>query len=248
MALTTTGSFGNTSASGVVLVWGRYLSIITASLTVVTFALALIAVPVAGSFCPANCVDYPYLDILDQFPKDYLWMYPAIVLSLVFVALMATIHEAAAPDRKFFALIGLSFAVMSSTILVIDYFVQVSVVQPSLELGETEGIALITMFNEHGIFVALEDIGYLLMAAAMGAVAPVLDGKNWREQVVRWAFFAAPLLTFAALVLISIRYGIWRGYIFEVVAISINWLMLIVGSTILSGVFKRANRALTAAV
>ena len=197
---TTSGSFGH-NASSVVLTSGRYLSLVTAVLTLLTFSLAITAVPVAGSFCSANFVEYPFHDILEQFPKDYLWMYPAIILSLVFVSLMVAIHLATDRDRRIFSLTGLCFALMSSSFLIMDYFIQVSVIQPSLELGETEGIALFTMFNEHGIFIALEDIGYILMAPALATVAPVLNGNNWRERVVRWSFLAAAIRTIAALVL-----------------------------------------------
>ncbi len=220
---------------------GYFASILVLALTLLTFGLALLAVPVAGKYCPENCIAYPFLDIVDQFPKDYLWMYPAIVLCLVFVALVAAIHQAASPDKKIFTLIGLCFAVMSSTILAMNYFIQVSVIQPSLELGEVEGIALLTMYNEHGVFIALEDIGYLLMAAAFGCVAPVFGGKLLGERIVKWTFGAAPVLTILALAIYSFQYGIYRGYTFEVAAITINWLALIVGSAALIGVFKRAR-------
>ncbi|MCF6344423.1 MAG: hypothetical protein L3J15_07120 [Devosiaceae bacterium] len=168
MQSTDKASFGEGTDLGLTLIFGYFISIGTTALTLLTFGFALIAVPIAGKFCPQDCISYPYLDILEQFPKDYLWMYPAMVLTLVFVALVAAIHQATATDTKIFTLIGLCFAVMSSTILVLDYFVQVSVIQPSLELGETEGISLLTMYNEHGVFIALEDIGYLLMTAALG--------------------------------------------------------------------------------
>lgn len=224
--------------TGISAVWARGLSIATALLTAFTFGLAVMAVPVAGRFCVVNCVDYPYTDILDQFPKNYLWMYPAMILCPVFVILLAVIYQASTPERKFFGLVGLCFGLMSSTILIFDYFVQISVVQPSLLLGETDGIALITMFNEHGIFIALEDIGYLLMAAAMGAAALVFTGLTLSEKVVRWTFLSAPVLCVSALVYVSFRYGIQRGYVFEVIAISIDWTALIVGSIALAVTFN----------
>lgn len=241
MAQGSEASFGKGSDLAPTLTLGYFISILVSSLTLLTFGLALLAVPIAGKYCPENCITYPFLDIVDQFPKDYLWMYPATVLALVFVALVAAIHQAAAADKKIFTLIGLCFAVMSSTILAIAYFVQVSVIQPNLELGQTEGIALLTMYNEHGVFIALEDIGYLLMAAALGCMAPAFDGRSLGERIVKWTFAAAPVLTILALVFYSFRYGIYRGYTFEVAAISINWLALIIGDAALIGVFKRAR-------
>jgi hypothetical protein len=45
-----------------------------------------------------------------------------------------------------------------------------------------------------------------------------------------------------ALVFISIQYGIFREYRFEVAAISITWLVLIVSGILLSVLFRRELR------
>ncbi len=76
-------------------------AVATTALTVVSFALALTAVP--------NRVPYPFAShvIAEQWPGDYLWMYPAMVLMVVFVALTAAIHGYAPPARKIFSLVGL---------------------------------------------------------------------------------------------------------------------------------------------
>jgi hypothetical protein len=33
--------------------------------------------------------------------------------------------------------------------------------------GETDGIALITQYNEHGLFIAMEELGYITMSIAL---------------------------------------------------------------------------------
>jgi len=43
---------------------GLYSAILTAVVTVVTFGLAITAVPNAGAGCRVDCVEYPYLDSL----------------------------------------------------------------------------------------------------------------------------------------------------------------------------------------
>jgi hypothetical protein len=51
---------------------GLYSSILTVAMTLVTFGLAITAVPNSGAGCLENCFEYPYLDTLSEFPGDYL--------------------------------------------------------------------------------------------------------------------------------------------------------------------------------
>ena len=57
---------------------GLYSSILTVVVTLVTFGLAITAVPNSGAGCLDKCFEYPYLDTLSEFPGDYLWMPPEI--------------------------------------------------------------------------------------------------------------------------------------------------------------------------
>ena len=65
-------------------------------------------------------------------------MYPAILSSLVFVVLTACLHHYTTIEKKIFTHIALLFSLMSATILVIDYFIQISVIQASIINRETE--------------------------------------------------------------------------------------------------------------
>jgi NADH:ubiquinone oxidoreductase subunit 6 (subunit J) len=64
---------------------GFWISLATAALTIVTFVLAMTALP--------DDVPYPFTSqvIADQWPGDYLWMYPAMILMVLFVALLVAI-------------------------------------------------------------------------------------------------------------------------------------------------------------
>jgi hypothetical protein len=218
---------------------GFYSAILTALITLVTFGLAITAIPNSGANCVEGCFAYPYLDTVAQFPKDYLWMPPATVLLLVYVALMASIHSWAAGPKQIFSQIGLSFAIVAAVILASDYFVQFSVIPVSLMNGETEGITLLTQYNPHGLFIVLEDLGYIVMSLSFLFMAPVFTGRTGMEAAVRWVFVAAFILTAVALAAFSAVYGIDRKDRFEVAAISINWLVLIVNGILLSIVFRR---------
>jgi len=221
---------------------GFYTSILTAITTVVTFAIAFFTPPLSGPWCRVpSCFAYPFTEIISRFPRDYIWMYPAMILILLYFALMVCIHNYAPKEKKVFSQIGLAFALMSSIFLLGDYFVQVSVIQPSLVHGETEGIAILTQYNSHGIFIALEEIGYFMMSLAFLFMAPVFSKTNKAEKAIRISFIASFILTLASLILISLQYGINREYRFELIVISINWIALIVSSIFLSKIFKKAQ-------
>jgi hypothetical protein len=221
---------------------GFYSAIFTAIITVITFGLAITALPNSGPGCLEDCFEYPYLDSLSQFPIDYWWMIPALLMILSYMILMVSIHALAPQAKKIFSQIGLAFAVMAALLLLSDYYLQFSVVPISLMSGETEGIALLTQYNPHGIFIALEELGYLLMSLSFLFIAPVFSSHNRLETAISWIFSLGFVLTIVALVTISMIYGLDRSYRFEIAAISIDWLVLIVNGILLSVVFRRGMK------
>lgn len=221
---------------------GFYAAILTSVLTVVTFGIAFFTPPLSGPGCLANCYQYPFLDIAARFPRDYIWMYPAMVLTLVYFVLVAAIHHSAPAEKKVYSHIGLALALMATAVLIIDYFLQVSVIQPSLVNGETDGISILSQFNPHGIFIVLEELGYMFMSIGFLFLAPVFSGKNKVERSIRWIFILNFVLTILAFIYISFQFGIFREYIFELAVISFDWLTLIVSGILLSIVFQRAMK------
>jgi hypothetical protein len=217
---------------------GWYAALLTAAITAVTFGFAIAALPNSGANCTDGCIAYPYLDSLAEFPRDYLWMPLAILQSLIYVIFMASIHAYAAAHHKIFSQIGLSFAMMSAGILAGTYFVQFSVVPASLLSGETEGIPLLTQYNPHGVFIALEELGYLLMSLSFLCMAPVFSNTSRAATAVRWVFLGGFALAVTSLIVISAAYGLDRQDRFEVVVISIDWLVLLIGGILASLVFR----------
>ena len=132
---------------------------------------------------------------------------------------------------------------IGALILLADYFVQFSVVPISLMSGETEGITLLTQYNPHGIFIALAELGYLMMSVSFLFMTPVFVNKNRLESAVRWIFIISFVLVVASLIIISIKFGLDRQDRFEVVVISINWLALIVNGILLGNLFRRQFKA-----
>jgi len=223
--------------------FGYYISLFTAVITIITFGIAICTPPLSGPFCKSGCFEYPYHEIISRFPRDYFWMFPAIILSFSYMLMMISVHKAVLPEKSVFSLAGVAFAVISTLILSVDYFVQVSFIQPSLLAGETEGIAMISQFNPHGLFIILEEMGFITMNISFIFLAPALTSSTRIERSLRLSFiigFSLMLLSFAALVLI---YGINREYRFEVIIISITWIELIIVSILFSKYFKKISIA-----
>lgn len=221
--------------------FGFYISTITTIITIVTFAIAISTPPLSGPFCTGSCFEYPYTDIASRFPRDYYWMYPAIILSFFYLIMMACIYQITPNSKKVFAMVGVLFATMAALILSVDYFVQVSVIQPSLLAGETEGIALLTQFNPHGIFIVLEEIGFFMMIISFFALFPIFDGKNPLEKTIKYTAITGFILAIVSFALVSIIHGIHREYIFEVIIISITWLELILLGILFTRYFNRTK-------
>ena len=219
---------------------GFWAAILTVFVTV-TFALAGVATPArSGPFCATwGCIPAPYTDVAEFIPGDYLWLIPGIALVPIFVVLMASIHAWAPEPKSIFSRIGLAFAIAYAVVVGVDYFVQFTVVIPSLQSGETEGLSLFTQYNPHGIFIAGEALGYLAMSAALLFAAPAFAGSRI-ERSIRWILVAGFVLTVAAFV------GFWLVggdlVAFEVSVLSINWLVLIASGPLLGVVFRRGIR------
>jgi hypothetical protein len=215
---------------------GFFSSISLVVITLITFGTAMTAVPKSGPFCTANCIEYPYLDSLKFYPGDYYWMFLAIFQLVIWLIFMISLHFISSEEKKIFSFTSISFALISSIVLLADYYIQFFVVPVSLMKGETDGIALITQYNDHGIFIALEELGYLMMSISFLFMAFVFSRDNLLERSLRWIFIAPFILSIISLIYFSIKFGADRSYRFEITVITINWLAMVAGS-ILAGVF-----------
>ena len=216
--------------------WAALLtSIIAAASLVIGFATPPRAGPLAQ---PGSIIPYPYTNAASFIPADYIWLYPGILLALTFVLLMTCIHRQASQDKKIFSQIGLSFALIYAVAITTDYFIQLAVVQPSILNGETSGLSLFTMYNPHGIFLAIESLGYLMLSVSLLFTAAVF-AKGKVERALRWVFVTSFVLAIGSLAFFSlIGYDIIA---FEVTILTINWIVLIVSGALLGIIFKRAG-------
>lgn len=239
---TTLGNIAKQRASQL----GFWAAIFTALSAAAALGIAVATAPArSGPFCTTDlverCITYPYTDVATYVPNDYLWMYPALLMGPLFVILVTCIHHYASAEQKLFSQIALSFATISATALVINYYIQLTTVQSSLRKGEVDGLSLFSQYNAHGVFIALEDVGYLLMGLTFLLVAPVFAHGGVLARTIRYLFFISGALVPAALIFLGMRYGSDMEYRFEVASLLIDWLTLIVAGVLLSILFRRAG-------
>jgi hypothetical protein len=79
-----------------------------------------------------------------------------------------------------------------------------------------------------------------MMSLSFLFIAFAFPGNGSLLKAIRWIFLAGSVLTFLSLVLISIRLGVRREYLFEIAAITFNWMVLIVNGLLLARLFKRS--------
>lgn len=221
---------------------GFWAASLTALLAAVSFGVAVTTPPRTGPFTAAGSeLAYPYAAAARFVPRDFVWMYPALLMMLAFLVLAACVHERAAGDRKLFGTIGLCLAVVSFTVIALDYFIQLRTVQPALRRGELDGLAILSQYNPHGVFIALEELGFLVMGLSFAFLALAL-GASRLERAARWVYVVSTALMVAAFVGMSWYFGLGLEYRFEVTAIALGWLTLMVSGALLAVIFRRSER------
>lgn len=225
---------------------GRRFATWAAAVTAVAAALALaigvFTPPRGGVLCTSGCIPYPYTDAAPFVVGDSIWIYPAIVMALGFVVVAASLHELAPPGGRLAGLVALAFAALAAGLLVGDYFVHLMVVVPSLARGEGAAMATLSMYNPHGIFIALENGGYFLLGVAFLATAGAVADTGRLGRAARWTFLVAGILAVGRLVVFAALFGSDLDVRYEVAAISIDYLGLAIGGALLAVLFRRQPR------
>lgn len=214
------------------------LAIATSIVGLLALASGVTTPPRSGPFCSTGCVDYPYTDAAAFVPRDYWWLYPQSLLIVLVLVLLVRIHAVAAPTARVFSGIAVVLSTVAAAALLADYIIQLTVLQPSLLRGETSGLSVLSMYNPHGVFIALENLGYLLLGLALLMVAAVFTRATPLERGLRWLFLTGGALAVVALPALAIAYRADLEYRYEVAAISVTWITLIVGGLLLFRWFR----------
>jgi len=216
---------------------GRFVlwaAVVTALAAALALGIGVLTPPHGGVLCASGCVQPPYTDVAGIIVAESVWIYPALVMVLGFVALSAAVYETTPAYRRSAALAAMAFAVLSAGILVADYGVHLMAVMPSVARGEGSAVALFSMYNPHGIFIALENAGYFLMGLAFLGIGGATGRERRLARAIRWTFLAAGALLVAALPLFGMVFGGDLDVRYEVFAISVAYLGLILGGTMIA--------------
>jgi hypothetical protein len=224
---------------GAEAVFGFWVAVLTAVVAAAALAMAVTTPPRSGPYCSMSCIAYPYTNAAAFVPRDYLWMYPAALLSMTFIVVVACIHRHASDDLKVFSLVAMCFASLGAAMILPDYVIQIAVVQPSLLDGQVSGLNLFSQYNPHGIFIALEDGGYSLMGLAFLFSGLSLGRLTRLERVARRLLGISGVAVIGVLVSLALIFGKDLEYRFEVIALSIDWIVLVVAGVLLGVLFRR---------
>jgi hypothetical protein len=220
-----------------------WVAVLTAALAAAALAMAVTTPPRSGPYCFMSCIAYPYTDAAAFVPRDYLWMYPAALVSMTFFVLVTRVHRHATGDLKSCSLVASCFASVGAALILSDYLIQIAVVQPSLLDGQLSGLSLFSQYNPHGIFIALEDGGYSLIGLAFLFSGLSLGSLTRLERVVRRLLVISGAAVVGVLVTFALIFGKDLEYRFEVIALSVDLGVLVVAGVLLGVLFKRLMRA-----
>lgn len=230
---------------------GFWVSILTTISAMVSFAIAVTTAPArSGPNCPPlvemgvvqSCLGYPFTDVAAYVPIEYIWMYPALLLALIFVVLVICINHFAPEEKKIISQIALVFASIAAGVHSINYFIQLAVMQPSLLNGELEYLSLYSQYNPHGIFIALEDLGYFMMGLAFLFIAFLFVKRVKIDRAIRILFLIGGVIAVGGLFVTMLLHGMDLEYRYEVLSLTSDWIVFIVTGVLLSVFFKRAAR------
>jgi hypothetical protein len=108
-----------------------------------------------------------------------------LVAAPLFVAMMASIYERAAPARRIWGLLGLAFAIVYAVLVGITYYLQLAVVGAD-GTGLSAEAARLLAFAPGSATFAIDMLGYAFMTLATLAAAPVFAGVGLERVIRRW--------------------------------------------------------------
>lgn len=107
----------------------------------------------------------------------------ALLIAPCFLVMMVSIHHCTPVEKQIWSQIALSFSIIYTVIVALNYFLQLTVVQQNPQ--EYDWLAL--AFQADSAFFALEILGYASMSLAALFVAPSF-ARGKIETVIRWLF------------------------------------------------------------
>jgi hypothetical protein len=195
-----------------------------------------------GGLCTGACAAYPFDDpalIRDFVPVSFFWMVPAIGMLFALVVFQASLGTIRQGVSRLAPVLALVFTLIGTSVLIVDYAIQLAVVAPSLLHGDGPAVVALSLFNPHGAFVALEDVGYWTLGLAFLGIAATINGASRAERFAHVVFLVGGILAVGALPAFVVMLGADLGYAYEIFVITVVDLALVVGGACVALAFRR---------
>jgi hypothetical protein len=156
----------------------------------------------------------------------FILLTPSLLLGSSFLVLMVSVHQLAPVNRKVWSLAALAFAAVYTTLISINYYVQLTWVAPRLAAGRIEGMEpfLFTPFDS--FLYAVDILGYSFMSLSTLFAAMVFTGKGL-ERVVRLFLIANGLLIPFISLQMYVHWLIWIAALWAVTFPGATWSLAI---------------------
>ena len=124
---------------------------------------------------------------------------PSLLLAWSYLVLMACVLDAALPEHRVWALLGLCLAVLYATMNSIVYFVQLVVVTPLVFQGNGDSAGMLA-FGPRSFMLSLNGLAYGVMSASAFLAAFAFPGREQSfVRVAMWAHGAMGPIIIAAI-------------------------------------------------
>ena len=157
---------------------------------------------------------------------------PSLLLGVAFLALLASVHRAAPPEKRVWSQTALAFGTVYAALIGLNYFVQLTLVAPRIAEGRTEGIEMFLFVPFDSFLYAVDILGYSFMSLATLFAAPIFERRGPEAKI------RGLLIANGAVVLFLVGQMYWNELIWP----AAMWAITFPGATgLLALLFRRAE-------
>ncbi len=156
---------------------------------------------------------------------------PSLFLGVAFLLLILSIHSYAEPDRKIWSQSALAFATIYTTLISINYFIQLTLVVPHMIRGDVDSVRFLLFVPFDSFLYSVDILGYSFMSLSTLFAAFVFRRGGLERIVRRFLIANGLILPFIAL----------QNYYHPLIWLASLWAITFPGATIsLAALFSRS--------
>jgi len=168
-----------------------FISSVVAAFSFIIFTLCFVAIiitqePVAWT----NLTDYIQSVNKNSQVFKYIAQCCSLCFGLAYLIILNSLENIVSPDKVVLLKISRSFGTIFTTLIAMNYFLQLTTIRFSMQSGETELISNWVMFNPHSVILSIAMLGWTVMFGLSSLfVAPVFEGQGI-SKAIRILFIA----------------------------------------------------------